>query len=324
MEKAKSIDDKLNTAAGLKAFMIHSAEARMIRTYFADRMRKCISNETIYSQLLPDFAVGCRRLTPGNPYMKAVQEPNVKIHRCAAERVTPRSIVGSNGDEIEVDTIICATGFDVSFKPRYRLIGRNGVSLQEKWNTVPEGYLSLAIPDMPNYFTVMGPSFPIANGSVMGALQGSCKYILKMIQKIQRERIHSVAPKQSVTDAFNEHTQAWVAGAAWSDPRCRSWYRDEKTGRVNAIWPGGSLHFLEAVKEPRYEDFEIKYDSKVNMFEFFGLGFTKNMITNEADLSHYISLAELDERFVHFKPDVDSENEHVRRMSEMVHEGPPQ
>ncbi|KAF3011722.1 hypothetical protein E8E14_010037 [Neopestalotiopsis sp. 37M] len=320
VNKAKSIEDKLNTPAGLKAFMVNSAEAKMIRKHFTDRMRKYITDDQIFEQLLPDFAVGCRRLTPGNPYMRAVQEENVSVHRCAVTRVTPRSIVGSNGDEVEVDTIICATGFDVSFRPRYPVIGRNGVSLRDKWADVPEGYMSVAVPDMPNYFTVMGPSFPIANGSVMGPLQAVAKYIVQMVAKMQREHIHYLCPKQSVTDAFNEHTQAWVAGTAWDDPNCRSWYKDSKTGRVNAIWPGSSLHFCQAMKYPRFEDFEIQYDSSLNMWEFMGLGFTQDMISDDPDLSPYINGEEMDERFMKYKPDLLAEEARVGRMTEMVHD----
>lgn len=318
--KAKFIEDKLNTPAGLKAFMVNSAEAKMIRKHFTDRMRKYITDDEIFQQLLPDFAVGCRRLTPGNPYMRAVQEKNVTIRRCAVTKVTPHSVIGSNGDKVEVDTIVCATGFDVSFRPRYPIIGRGGASLQEKWKDVPEGYLSVAVPDMPNYFTVMGPSFPIANGSVMGPLQAVAKYIVQVVQKMQREHIHSLCPKQSVTDSFNEHTQAWVAGTAWGDPNCRSWYKDSKTGRVNAIWPGSSLHFCQAMKSPRFEDFEVRYDNSLNMWEFMGLGFTENMVSNDPDLSPYISSAELDDGFMRFKPDLLAEEARVGRMADMVHD----
>lgn len=322
VQKAKFIEDKLNTAPGFKAFMVNSAEARMVRKYYTDRMRRYIADNEVYQQLLPDFAVGCRRLTPGNPYMRAVQRENVKIHRCAVTKVTPHSIIGSNGDEVKVDTIICATGFDTSFIPRHPIVGRNGISIQDKWSSVPEGYMSVAVPDMPNYFTVMGPSFPIANGSVMGALQAAAKYILQMVQKIQREHIHSLWPKQSVTDAFNEHTQAWMAGAAWQDPKCRSWYKDNRTGRVNAIWPGSSLHFCQVMKYPRFEDYEIRYESSANMWEFMGLGFTKNMLSDKPDLSPYISTEEVDDQFIRYEPDLAAEDASLQKMAQMVHDMP--
>ena len=44
--------------------MTSSAESKMVQKRFQERMREFIADDTIYDQLLPNFAVGCRRLTP--------------------------------------------------------------------------------------------------------------------------------------------------------------------------------------------------------------------------------------------------------------------
>ena len=85
--------------------------------------------------------------------MRAMQKPNVTLHRAAVSKVKPTSVISSEGDEVEVDTIICATGFDVSYIPAFSMRGRNGVLLSDKWSTVPEGYMGLATPDMPNVWS---------------------------------------------------------------------------------------------------------------------------------------------------------------------------
>jgi hypothetical protein len=58
-------------------------------------------------------------------------------------------------------------------------------------------------------------------GSVMGPLQFVSMYALQMIKKLQTELIASLAPKQSVTDAFNAHCQEWVKHTVWVE-ECRS------------------------------------------------------------------------------------------------------
>lgn len=77
----------------------------------------------------------------GDPYMKAIQEPNVDVHFSAVEEITEDSVIDSEGQERKVDTVICATGFDVSYRPRFPIIGQNGVDLREKWKKIPESYL---------------------------------------------------------------------------------------------------------------------------------------------------------------------------------------
>lgn len=288
--------------------MVSSAESTTVKDFFTKRMREHIQKDEIYEQLLPNFPVGCRRLTPGNPYMKAIQESNVTLHRCAVTEVTPTGVIGADGTEVEVDAIICATGFDVSYKPKYSVIGRNGKSLQEKWDVIPEGYLGLAVPEMPNYFVFQGPNFPVSNGSVMGPLQSVGNYIVQVINKMQREDLHSVVPKQDVTDAFNEHAQTWIVGTTWAEKTCRSWYKNNKTGRVNSIWPGSSLHYCEMTASPRFEDYEIKHNNKQNMWSFMGLGFTKNQLVEGGDLSPYITTEGIQAKFYSFVPSEDEES----------------
>lgn len=35
--------------------------------------------------------------------------------------------------------------------------------------------------------------------------------------------------------------------------------KDRQTGRVVAVWPGSSIHFMEMIETPRWEDYEIEY-----------------------------------------------------------------
>jgi cation diffusion facilitator CzcD-associated flavoprotein CzcO len=88
--------------------------------------------------------------------MEAIQQPNVDVHFTPVETITEKGVVGI---EREVDTIVCATGFDVSYKPRFPIIGKNGIDLRDKWKDAPESYLGLACPDMPNFMIFIGPTW---------------------------------------------------------------------------------------------------------------------------------------------------------------------
>ncbi|CAK1365721.1 putative sterigmatocystin biosynthesis monooxygenase stcW [Cercospora beticola] len=306
LSTAKEIEGGLNQGAGIKALMPNSAEAKAAKAHVASRMREFIQDEKLYDLLTPSFPLGCRRLTPGNPFMRAVQKPNVTVHRSAVAEVRGNTVIDTLGSEVEVDTLICATGFDTSYVPKYSLKGRNGLLLSKKWAEVPEGYMGMMVPDFPNYFMFQGPTFPVANGSVMGPLQTVGAYIVQLVKKMQRESIHSFDPKQDVTDQFNKHTQAWVAGSAWADRTCRSWYKNNETGRVHSIWPGSSLHYCEMIASPRYEDFVIKYEHSQNMFAFMGLGFTKDQVEG-GDLSPYMNAEVLETVFSDFRGDADED-----------------
>lgn len=90
--------------------------------------------------------------------MKAIQEPNVDVHFTTVNKITQDSVIDSDGNAKKVDTIVCATGFDVSYRPRFPIVGQNGVDLADKWKICPEAYLGIAVPDMPNFLTFIGPA----------------------------------------------------------------------------------------------------------------------------------------------------------------------
>lgn len=71
---------------------------------------------------------------------------------------TEDGIYTKSGDHLDFDVIVCATGFDTTFKPRFPVVGRNGVYLAEKWtNDEPMAYFGITVPDMPNYFSMLHP-----------------------------------------------------------------------------------------------------------------------------------------------------------------------
>jgi cation diffusion facilitator CzcD-associated flavoprotein CzcO len=115
--------------------------------------RKLGENSPLLKYLIPTFAVGCRRPTPGNGYLESLSKDNVRVVTDSISEIVPEGIKLTTGEVIAVDMFICATGFDISFRPRYPVTGRNGISLSDQWKQKPSGYLSLAVPNFPNHFS---------------------------------------------------------------------------------------------------------------------------------------------------------------------------
>ncbi|KAL6242616.1 hypothetical protein RBB50_010262 [Rhinocladiella similis] len=292
VEHAKSIEDQVN---GLWGMFYKNAEAQVQgQALIKARMAEFVKDKRLLEGFTPKFGIGCRRVTPGDPYMEAIQKENVDVHFTPVTKIDETGVIGEDGVHREVDTIICATGFDVSYRPRFPIVGQNGIDLADKWKVCPEGYLGLGIPGFPNFLTFIGPNWPVENGSVMGPLLYVSYYALEMIKKIQTQYICSLSPKQDVTDAFNDHCQEWMKHTVWVE-ECRSWYKNNETGRVNAVWPGSSLHYVELIKKPRWEDYDIEYigPGKKNMWAFLGMGTVEALVT-KGDPSPYLSVESID------------------------------
>ncbi|OAA68631.1 Flavin monooxygenase-like protein [Niveomyces insectorum RCEF 264] len=227
--------------------------------------------------LLPDYPVGCRRQTPGPGFLEALVQDNVELLWDDIDCITAKGIRTKSGEDKEYDAIVCATGFDTTFRPPFPLIGRNGVNLAERWDADrPKAYFGVAVPDFPNYFCFIGPNSPISNGSLVLSIQATAIYIYKWLNKLQTEAIRSVCVRHDANEEYNQHMQKFLERTVWTRG-CRSWYkRGTVDGPVVAIYGGTTFHFMEALKNPRWEDFVMDRvpAAAANRFAYLGNGFT--------------------------------------------------
>lgn len=249
---------------------------------------KLNNDPVLCEKLIPKWELGCRRVTPGSGYLESFTLPNVHLTNSTITHVSEGGIHTEDGTFHPLDVIVCATGFDISQVPTFPIIGRNGVSLAKKWANEPESYMSLACPDMPNFFIFTGPNATVGHGSLLESLGWSAEWMIKWMRKMAAEDIASIAPKQEVVDEFVRYgdqihkTLVWTGG-------CRSWYKANRVnGRVTATFAGSAILYYQLTEHIRPEDFEVKYRS-ANRWRFLGNGFTAYELQEGADLSFYVT-----------------------------------
>lgn len=259
--------------------------------FFANQSRQIMTDRLnhkpeLTDKLIPTWAFGCRRLSPGDGYLESLQESNVSAVFSEVTHITEDGVIDANGDAHKVDAIICATGFDTNWCKSWPVIGRKGRLLQDAWGGDPESYFSCCAKDFPNLFFILGPNAPVGNGSLIPQMEWASGYAVKWAEKIAMEDIHSIDPKQDAIDDFNVYTQEYLKRTVYTS-HCRSWYKNNKVdGPVTAMWAGSPMHFKDMMSTQRGEDFNIKYRSK-NRFNFFGNGVTQRDVEN-ADLAYYL------------------------------------
>lgn len=146
-------------------------------------------DKELASKLTPDWEVGCRRVTPGPGYLESFTQDNVSLVSEGIQTIDETGIKTVDGKHHGFDAIICATGFDVSHRPPWPLIGRNGISLADAWEQEPMSYLSVGAAGFPNFFMFAGPNSPVGHGSLMSQLQWTADYMCQWIRKIAEEDI---------------------------------------------------------------------------------------------------------------------------------------
>ncbi|KAL4821215.1 hypothetical protein BDW67DRAFT_172075 [Aspergillus spinulosporus] len=288
-EYRKGIINRTNKA--FKLFLKGENNEEAVRFGTEQMASKLNYDPELCRKLIPKWEVGCRRVTPGPGYLESFSRPNCNLSDSPITKITSNAVHTADGKVFECDVVVCATGFDVSHRPRFPLIGLNGANLAEKWADEPESYLSVATAGFPNYFIFTGPNSLGGHGSLVEALNWTGDYFVKWIKKIATEDIKSVVPKKSAEEAFVRYGDEVHKTIVWTGG-CKSWYKRNKTnGRVTALFGGSALLFNRLISELRPEDFEIEYRS-VNRFRFLGNGFMEYEADPESDLAWYVELPE--------------------------------
>ena len=176
-------------------------------------------------------------------------------------RVDETGVFDQSGQHYEVDVIICATGFDISFKPRFPLIGRDGVDLRDKWSPRARAYHSMFVDEFPNFVQLMGPGSPSAHGALLGSSEHVTDYVIQVLRRLQTEPIRTIEVKREAVDELAEHAQEQLKTTAWASS-CSSWFKNGKPdGPLDSLHPGGRLHFFSTLINPRWEDFNYTYSN---------------------------------------------------------------
>ncbi|KAF2498482.1 FAD/NAD(P)-binding domain-containing protein [Lophium mytilinum] len=275
-----------STSGVFNLFIKGSETQKLVRATMEKHMKDQLQDPDLESKLIPNWSVGCRRLTPGIKYLESVKKEKVNLVISSVTEFTPTGCKCENGNEYAFDVLVCATGFDVSFRPRFPLLGRDGKNLQDIWKDDSKGYMGVGAPDMPNYFVMLGPNCPIGNGPIMAAIEAQADYILKWCDRWQTENIRSFTPKWEAVEDFVSHSDRYMQSTVWTE-NCSSWYKGNSvTGRVSALWPGSTLHYLETLAQPRADDYDVVY--KGNRFNWLGNGFSQTETDLTSDWAYYI------------------------------------
>ncbi|KAL4861634.1 hypothetical protein BDV12DRAFT_203834 [Aspergillus spectabilis] len=277
-------EEEAEMTAVFPMFVRDSESQKLAVQHIAQTMRQQINNEALADKLIPEFAMGCRRPTPGINYLESLTLENVTTVYGEITSVTPAGCVTEDGQEHPVDVLICATGFDTTFKPRFPVLGRSG-DLAKQWSTDPASYLGLAAHGFPNYFMFLGPNCPVGVGPVIIVIEAQGCYITELMNRWQKQDIHSYDPREEAVREFNEHKDAFMQHTVWTT-NCLSWYKNPATGKVTALWPGSTLHYLTALADQRYDDYEVKYNG--NRFAYLGNGLAQLELDPRADRAFYV------------------------------------
>ncbi|WP_295876462.1 NAD(P)/FAD-dependent oxidoreductase [uncultured Zhongshania sp.] len=251
----KGIQNDPELEANIERFSVaitepDSAAMHEIENIVTHNLEQSISDPELRERLRPQYRAACKRLIYSENFYVAAQKPNVDILIEGVDKIEENGIRSADGTLREFDVIVLATGFEADrFMRPMTITGENGVTLEQAWSERPSAYMSVSIPDFPNFFMLNGPSGPVGNFSLIEIAEHQWHYISQLMALVENGVCRKVSASQY---ALSEFDKARIAAAKKSifGSGCQSWYLDAQG--IPATWPWTRSQFKEAMKKPNF------------------------------------------------------------------------
>jgi cation diffusion facilitator CzcD-associated flavoprotein CzcO len=220
-------------------------------------LRRQVEDPELRARLTPDYEIFCKRIILSNRWYPAIQAPNVDLVHSGIEEVREHSVVGEDGVEREIDTLIYATGFTPAELPiAERIRGRDGSSLAEVWQGSPQAYLGTTVTGFPNLLFFYGPNLNLGHSSIVYMLESQFAYALDALHTMRRRGAGEFEVRPEVQEAYNQELQERLAGSVWNTGGCGSWYFD-RNGRNSIQWPGFTFEYRRRTRRFDAESYRL-------------------------------------------------------------------
>ncbi len=167
-----------------------------------------------------------------------------------------------SGSHHNFDLLILATGFKTTqFMYPIRIFGSDGVSLSDTWAASgASAYLGMTVSTLPNFGMLYGPNTNLAHNSLILQIEAQSLYINCLIGSVLASkrygRILTLQPKPNVVEGYNREVQETLGESTFADPRCTSWFKDEK-GRITTNWCGSAVDYQKRTNFVDWSDYDI-------------------------------------------------------------------
>ena len=231
---------------------------------YRDVVRTMVTDAEVAERLLPkDYGIGCKRQVLDRDYYATFNRSNVALVDVREEpiqTINPAGIQTVAG-QYDLDVLVYATGFDAMTGAllKANITGRDGLTLEQKWQHGPVAYLGLQMNGFPNLFTVTGPGSPSVLCNMLVAIEQHVNWIGDCICHLEVNHLGGIEPTPPAELDWVAHVNEVAEGTMFTAPSCNSWYLGANIpGKPRIFMPyvGGYPRYRERCEQVVANDYE--------------------------------------------------------------------
>lgn len=247
--------------------MINQEANDQVAKFVRDKIGEIVDVPETAEALKPSgYPIFARRPCLDTEYYETYNLPNVHLKNCLKDpivEITDKGIRTQAG-EVELDMIIFATGYDAltGALMAFKVEGREGRTINEKWQSGARSYLGLMVEGFPNMFLTCGPNGPAALANIITISEHDVDWIADLTNHMETTNQVVVEPTQPAEDRWMEVVTNLAAQSLVR--KANTWWTGANVkGKSQGLtmFIGGYNKYAEACAAAKMNDYgELKFE----------------------------------------------------------------
>ncbi|HWK66899.1 MAG TPA: NAD(P)/FAD-dependent oxidoreductase [Rhizobiaceae bacterium] len=197
-----------HTFLGSFADLLSNQEANdQVADFVREKIGEIVKDPKTAEALKPrGYPIFARRPCLDTDYYETYNLPNVHLVDTKAHpiiEITEKGVRTERG-ETELDMLIFATGYDALTGAllAFEVVGRDGRTLKEKWQSGARSYLGIMMEGFPNLFAPSGPNGPAALANLITIAEHDVDWIADLISDMEANGLRTVEPTEEAEEGW--------------------------------------------------------------------------------------------------------------------------
>ncbi|BEI94734.1 uncharacterized protein CcaverHIS019_0703150 [Cutaneotrichosporon cavernicola] len=186
-------------------------------------------------KIVPNFPFQAKRYIFEDGYFAAINQPQNRAVYGRIAGLTPTGVLTDDNEEIPADVVVLSTGYAADHIDM-QVDGENDSTRNYDGKGDLVYYHGIALPGMPNYYTMMGNNFLVNHSSVTEVLEIQASYITQVLVAMRDNNIPKLEVKKAAAKAYDNHIAAQLELTTW--PLVNNYWRKGGSGRIFTHYPG--------------------------------------------------------------------------------------
>jgi cation diffusion facilitator CzcD-associated flavoprotein CzcO/acetyl esterase/lipase len=223
--------------------------------FLREKIRSIVKDAATAEALCPSgYHYGTKRPCLDSGYFETFNRPHVRLVDLGKTPITTitRTGIDTTTGSLAFDTIVFATGFDAMTGAivAVDIVGRDKLSLKDKWAAGPKTYLGLTTVGFPNYCMITGPGSPSVLSNMMVSIEQHVNWVSDTIGYMRRCGLETIEPTEAAEAGWVQHVNDCADITLF--PTANSWYMGANVpGKPRVFLPyiGGVDRYRKACDE---------------------------------------------------------------------------